>query len=137
MRLCCFLLFLTLACAEQAGAVLRNVEFYPREERVDIMLAFAEPYNEEIQTDSQKGYTTITFPSAQMEQTREQDIGGTFGIEAIRVAPLHDSIVIIVLGGDSLRIQTTKLVEGYGLRLRITQKPTDPLGRLKDTLNDL
>ncbi|MDE7316388.1 MAG: hypothetical protein K2N12_01465 [Helicobacter sp.] len=117
--------------------MLRNVEFYPREERVDIMLAFVEPYNEEIQTDSQKGYTTITFPNAHMEQTREQNIGGTFGIEAIQVAPLDGAFVVIILGGDSLRIQTTKLIEGYGLRLRITQKPSDPLGKLKDTLNDL
>lgn len=120
----------------QNATALRNVEFYNREERVDIMLAFAAPYNEEITTNTHETYTTITFPNAQMDKSYEQNIG-TFGIEAIQVAPLDSDIVVIVLGGNHLRIQSTKLIEGYGLRLRITQKPNDPLGKLKDTLNDL
>lgn len=136
------ILLLFLLCLANAAELnkqevaLRTVDFYNREERVDVMFSFVAPYLGEINQESNKEYTTITFPYARSYENYQSDIG-TFGIDSIKITQVDDAVVVIILGGANLRIQAAKILDGYGLRLRITQKPDDALGKLKDTLNDL
>ncbi len=130
-------MFSLLYANEVQGINVRNIEVYSRPpERVDIMLAFDAPYVEDIQQETKEGYETIILKNTAIQQEETKSIKA-LGIEAIQITQLGNDVYIILLNKEPINIQASKIVDGYGLRFRVTTKPNKPVDRIKEGLKSL
>jgi len=118
MRFLCLILFATFSFA----ATLLNENIYERENRIDLMLSFDTPFTGSIVKEAASDRTVnILLTNVKIPKPFYKALHDSF-VDTIAVAKSGDrqALVKIVSAKPPIRVQASKTVDGFGLRLRIT-----------------
>jgi len=104
------------------GSKILSYNIYNRTDRVDIMLTFDTPYEGVIKQKRTNSSIIIKLQDSTIESPKIKKISSKF-INSITINPLQNNTQIVAkLPISSTRLLASKTADGYGLRLRFTNK---------------
>ena len=98
-----------------------SYNIYDRTERVDLMITFDTPFQGIIKQSKHNSKIIIKLSNAQIESSKIKQLSTKF-LKSITLTPLGKSTQIIANVPDGVRFIASKTTDGYGLRLRFTNK---------------
>ena len=107
-----------------------SYNIYDRTQRVDLMITFDLPYTGTIKQSRHNSKIIIKLSDAQIESSKVKQLSTKF-LHSITLTPLGDSTQIVASVPKNVRFIASKTTDGYGLRLRFTNKPVAK--KLSDT----
>ena len=116
-----FFLLITLLVHSAVGALLLNGNLYERDDRIDHMLSFDTPFSGSIKKKRESnGTINILLNRIDVQKPFRENVQNSFveSIVLIKSGP-HKALIKIVPVLKSLRVEASKTVDGFGLRLRI------------------
>ena len=99
-----------------------SYNIYDRTERVDLMMTFDMPYTGSIKQSKHSSKIIIKLSDAQIESSKVKQLSTKF-LNSITLTPLGNNTQIVASVPNGVRFIASKTTDGYGLRLRFTNKP--------------
>lgn len=116
-----FILILILPFSLFASKIL-SYNIYDRTDRVDVMITFDTPYKGVIKQSSSKSKIIIKLENANIESSKLKKLSSKF-LHSLTITPMSGFTQIVARIPLSVRLKASKTSDGYGLRLRFTNKP--------------
>ncbi|NPA81986.1 MAG: hypothetical protein GXO31_05210 [Epsilonproteobacteria bacterium] len=101
---------------------------YNRENRVDLMLTFDEPYTGKIKKRKLENYTIIKLYDVNYKEEVKKNIDSPI-VDEIDIIPRKKSVYIFFRSKNDIEVKVNKTVDNYGLRLRAVlfeKTPVEP-----------
>jgi len=117
-----YLLIFLLPLSLSASKIL-SYNIYDRTDRADVMLTFDTPYSGIIKQSRGKTKIIIKLEDATIESPKIKKIASRF-LQSVIITPLQNETQIVATVPSSVKLIASKTADGYGLRLRFTNKPT-------------
>jgi uncharacterized protein YneF (UPF0154 family) len=118
-----FLLLFLLPFSLFASQIL-SYNIYDRTDRADLMITFDTPYSGVIKKSRGKSKIIIKLENASIESQKIKKVASKF-LKSIVITPLKNQTEIIATVPQSVKLIASKTADGYGLRLRFTNKTAD------------
>lgn len=99
-----------------------SYNIYDRTDRVDLMITFDTPYTGVIKQSTHNSKIIIKLSDAQIESSKIKQLSTRF-LNSITLTPIGNSTQIVAQVPYGIRFIASKTTDGYGLRLRFTNKP--------------
>jgi len=115
-----YLLLLLLPLSLFASKIL-SYNIYDRTDRADVMLTFDTPYNGIIKQSRGKSKIIIKLEDATIESPKIKKVASEF-LQSVVITPMNNETQIIATVPQSVKLIASKTADGYGLRLRFTDK---------------
>jgi len=103
------------------GSQILSYNIYDRTDRADLMLTFDTPYQGTIKESRSKSKIIIKLQNASIESQKIKKVSSKF-LQSIIITPLKNQTQIIAKVPSSVKLIASKTTDGYGLRLRFTNK---------------
>ncbi len=116
-----YLLLLILPLTSLLASQILSYNIYDRTDRVDLMITFDTPYHGLIKQSRSKSKIIIKLENASIEAPKIKKVASRF-LQSIAITPLKNETRIIATVPQSVRLIASKTSDGYGLRLRFTNK---------------
>ena len=116
-----YLLLLILPLSSLLASQILSYNIYDRTDRVDLMITFDTPYHGLIKQSRSKSKIIIKLENASIEAPKIKKVASRF-LQSIAITPLKNETRIIATVPQSVRLIASKTSDGYGLRLRFTNK---------------
>jgi flagellar biogenesis protein FliO len=113
-----FLLLAILFSLSNASRVI-NQTIYEKDDRVDIMLSFDEPYDGKISQKRDKTDIILMLKDAKIDKNIERKIISPI-IQQLQILPYANGLLIKLSSDENFDVKASKTVDNYGLRLRVT-----------------
>jgi len=117
-----YLLLFILPLSLFASKIL-SYNIYDRTDRADVMITFDTPYNGVIKQSRGKSKITIKLENASIESPKIKKVASRF-LQSVAITPMKNETRIIATVPSSVKLIASKTSDGYGLRLRFTNKTT-------------
>ncbi len=98
-----------------------SYNIYDRTDRADVMITFDTPYSGIIKQSRGKSKIIIKLEDASIESPKIKKIASRF-LRSVAITPLKGETQIIASVPQSVKLLASKTADGYGLRLRFTDK---------------
>ena len=115
-----YLLLFILPLSLFASKIL-SYNIYDRTDRADVMITFDTPYNGVIRQSRGKSKITIKLENASIESPKIKKVASRF-LQSVAITPMKNETRIIATVPSSVKLIASKTSDGYGLRLRFTNK---------------
>jgi hypothetical protein len=115
-----YLLLLSLPFSLFASKIL-SYNIYDRTDRADVMITFDTPYSGIIKQSRSKSKIIIKLQDATIEAPKMKKVASRF-LQSVAITPLKAETQIIASVPPSTKLLASKTADGYGLRLRFTNK---------------
>lgn len=115
------LLFIFLLPTYILASQILSYNIYNRTERVDVMLTFDTPFEGVIKKSTKNSKIIIKLEGTTIESSKVKHINSKF-LKSITITPMQKYTQIVATVGQKTRLLASKTADGYGLRLRFTQK---------------
>jgi hypothetical protein len=122
-----FLLLCTLSSLFSATVINQNI--YEKEDSVDIMLSFDEPYEGKIIQKQDKENKIFILDKTTIAEKTIETIHSEI-VQKLQLIPYKERLFIELSGKIPFQVDASKTVDHYGLRLRVTPHINE------DTLSD-
>ncbi len=118
MRYVFFILFFTKLLF---GVNLLTYKIYDRENRIDLMLTFDEPYNGKIKKRKIEGYTIIKLYNLKYNDEIKESVDSKVAKE-VDIIPRKNSLYVLFKSQKDINLQVDKTIDNFGLRVRALLK---------------
>ena len=115
-----YLLLFLLPLSLFASKIL-SYNIYDRTDRADVMITFDTPYNGVIKQSRGKSQIIIKLENASIESPKIKKVQSRF-LQSVAITPLKNETQIVAAVPKSVKLIASKTADGYGLRLRFTNK---------------
>jgi len=115
-----FLLLFLLPFSLFASKIL-SYNIYERTDRADVMLTFDTPYTGQIKQSISKSKIIIKLEDATIESPKIKKVSSRY-LHSLTITPINNKTLIVASIAPSTRLIASKTSDGYGLRLRFTDK---------------
>jgi len=115
-----YLLLLLLPFSLFASKIL-SYNIYDRTDRADLMITFDTPYNGIIKQSRRSSKIIIKLEDATIESAKIKKVSSRF-LQSVAITPMQNETQIIATVPSSIKLIASKTADGYGLRLRFTNK---------------
>ncbi|QOP45760.1 hypothetical protein [Sulfurimonas paralvinellae] len=115
-----YLLLLLLPLSLFSSQIL-SYNIYDRTDRADVMITFDTPYNGIIKQSRGKSKIIIKLEDASIEAPKIKKVASRF-LQSVAITPMKNETQIIASVPQSVKLIASKTSDGYGLRLRFTNK---------------
>ena len=115
-----FLLLFLLPFSLYASKIL-SYNIYERTDRADVMLTFDTPYTGQIKQSISKSKIIIKLEDATIESSKIKKVSSRY-LHSLTITPMNNETLIVATISPSTRLLASKTSDGYGLRLRFTNK---------------
>jgi preprotein translocase subunit SecG len=115
-----YLLLFLLPFSLFASKIL-SYNIYDRTDRADLMITFDTPYNGVIKESRTNSKIIIRLKDASIEAPKIKKVSSHF-LHSIAITPMKNETQIIASVPKSVKLMASKTSDGYGLRLRFTNK---------------
>jgi len=115
-----YLLLFLLPLSLFASKIL-SYNIYDRTDRADVMLTFDTPYSGIIKQNRGKSKIIIKLENASIESPKIKKVSSKF-LQSVVITPLQNETQIVATVPQSVKLIASKTADGYGLRLRFTNK---------------
>jgi len=115
------LLFMLLPLSLFASKII-SYNIYDRTDRVDLMITFDTPYSGVIKQSKHSKKIIIKLTNAQIESSKIKQLSTKF-LQSIVLTPRGEDTQITANVPKGVHFIASKTTDGYGLRLRFTNKP--------------
>lgn len=122
MRFIFIILFLTKLLF---GVNLLTYKIYDRENRIDLMLTFDEPYNGKIKKRKIEGYTIIKLYDLKYNDEIKESVDSKVAKE-VDIIPRKNSLYVLFKSQKDIDLQVDKTIDNFGLRIRALLKNPMP-----------
>ena len=116
-----FFLLLLLPLTSLFAAKILSYNIYDRSDRVDVMITFDTPYKGTIREAKNSSNIIIKLGDASIESSKIKKISSAY-INSLAITPLKNYTQIVAAINTKTRLIASKTSDGYGLRLRFTNK---------------
>ncbi|WP_152184368.1 hypothetical protein [Sulfurimonas indica] len=103
------------------GSKILSYNIYDRTDRADVMITFDTPYSGIIKQSRGKSKIIIKLEDATIESPKIKKVASRF-LQSVAITPLKGQTQIIASVPQSVKLLASKTADGYGLRLRFTNK---------------
>jgi len=118
-----YLLLFLLPLSLFASKIL-SYNIYDRTDRVDLMITFDTPYSGVIKQSRSSSKIIIKLEDASIESPKIKKIASKF-LQSVTITPLqNETQIIAAIPQKNVKLIASKTADGYGLRLRFTNKST-------------
>lgn len=117
-----YLLLFLLPLSLFASKIL-SYNIYERTDRADVMLTFDTPYTGQIRQSINKSKIIIKLLDATIESPKIKKVSSKY-LHSLTITPLENETLIVASITPSTKLIASKTSDGYGLRLRFTNKTT-------------
>ena len=120
-----FFLFTLLFFNTLFSAELLKYNVYERETRFDIMLSFGTKFDSKISQESNGNTIRVKLHNA----TYSSKVSKTYSnalIKTLQIIPSSDMLEIVLDNDQPFNVSASKTIDGYGLRIRVTNSQTPP-----------
>ncbi len=114
-------LFILLLPTYIFAAQILSYNIYDRTERVDVMLTFDTPFKGVIKKSSNNSKIIIKLANTTIESSKIKKVNSKF-LKSLTIIPMQKYTQIVATVGEKTKLIASKTADGYGLRLRFTQK---------------
>jgi hypothetical protein len=125
-----YLLIFLLPISLFAAKIL-SYNIYDRTDRADVMITFDTPYNGIIKQSRGKSKIIIKLEDASIESPKIKKVSSRF-LHSVIITPMKNETRIVAAVPQSVKLIASKTADGYGLRLRFTDKSTSSTKELKE-----
>ena len=115
-----FLLLFLLPFSLYASKIL-SYNIYERTDRADVMITFDTPYTGQIKQSIRKSKIIIKLEDATIESPKIKKVSSHY-LHSLTITPINNETLIVASIAPSTRLIASKTSDGYGLRLRFTDK---------------
>lgn len=115
-----YLLLFLLPLSLFASKIL-SYNIYERTDRADVMLTFDTPYTGQIRQSINKSKIIIKLLDATIESPKIKKVSSKY-LHSLTITPLENETLIVASITPSTKLIASKTSDGYGLRLRFTNK---------------
>jgi len=115
------LLLLFLLPLSLFGSKILSYNIYERTDRADIMFTFDTPYTGQIRQRIDKSKITIKLTEATIESPKIKKVSSKY-LHSLTITPIDNATLIVASISPSTKLIASKTSDGYGLRLRFTNK---------------
>ncbi len=105
-----------------AGSII-NQNIYEKENAVDIMFSFDAPYKGKIIQKKEPQKRTFILQDTTIKQKSTTKINSSI-VQKLQVIPFEGKVFIQLTGEENFKVDASKTVDNYGLRLRVTPSAT-------------
>ena len=112
-------IILFLLLLEVNGANIVSQRVYEKDNRVDIMLTFDSEYNGKISQKRDKSGINLILQDAFLKKGISKKIVSPL-VQNMEILPFAGGVILKLKGDESFKVQASKTIDNYGLRLRIT-----------------
>ncbi|WP_418640383.1 hypothetical protein [Sulfurimonas sp. ST-27] len=114
------LLLFILPFSLYASKIL-SYNIYERTDRADVMITFDTPYTGQIKQSISKSKIIIKLEDATIESPKIKKVSSQY-LHSLTITPLNSETLIVASISPSTKLIASKTSDGYGLRLRFTNK---------------
>lgn len=116
-----YFLLLLLPLSSLFASKILSYNIYDRTDRVDVMITFDTPYKGVIRQAKNNSNIIIKLGDASIESSKIKKISSNY-IKSLAITPLKNYTQIVAAINTQTTVIASKTADGYGLRLRFTDK---------------
>ncbi len=128
-----FLLLFVLPFSLYASKIL-SYNIYERTDRADVMITFDTPYTGQIKQSVSKSKIIIKLEDATIESPKIKKVSSEY-LHSLTITPVNNETLIVASISPSTKLTASKTSDGYGLRLRFTNKAAVKSSTFKKALS--
>ena len=114
------LLLFVLPFSLYASKIL-SYNIYERTDRADVMITFDTPYTGQIKQSVSKSKIIIKLEDATIESPKIKKVSSEY-LHSLTITPVNNETIIVASISPATKLIASKTSDGYGLRLRFTNK---------------